>query len=114
MASFCTCFNSPWTRTDKTAVTYIEVALYKPPFLNVDLFKLFLYKEADRIPSQSSCLLTGSWYFSQQRVRYGFFFKHEFNVLDIKLLMIAAYLTLVEVIWLLFELVLIVLSTRTF
>ena len=34
-------------------------------------------------------------------------------MLDIKLLMIAANLTLGEVIWLLFELVLIVLRTRT-
>ena len=34
-------------------------------------------------------------------------------MLDVKLLMIAANLTLGEVIWLLFELVLIVLSTRT-
>ena len=39
--------------------------------------------------------------------------EHGFSVLDIKPLMIAANLTLGELIWLLFELVLIVLKTRT-
>ena len=58
----------------------------------------FLYKEADMIPSQSRCLLIGVLYFSQQRVRYKAFFEHGFSVLDIKPLMIAANLTLVEVI----------------
>ena len=72
----------------------------------------FLYKEACRIPSPSRCLLTGSWYFSQQRVRYHAFFEHGFSVLDIKPLMKAANLTLGEVIWFLFELVLKVLRTR--
>ena len=58
-------------------------------------------------------LLTGSWYFSQRRVRYRALFERLFSVLDIKPLMIAANLTLGEVIWLLYELDLIVLKTRT-
>ena len=66
----------------------------------------FLYKEACKIPYQSRCLISGSWYFSQQRVRYYAFFEHEFSVFDIKPLMTAANLTLGEVIWLFFELVL--------
>ena len=73
----------------------------------------YLYKEACRIPSSSRCLLNGSWYFSQQRVGYRAFFEHMFCVLDIKPLMKAANLILGEVIWLLFELVLIVPRTRT-
>ena len=73
----------------------------------------FLYKEACRIPSPSRCLLTGSWNVFMQRVRYLSIFEHEFSVLEIKHLMIAANLTLDEVIWLLFEQILIVLRTRT-
>ena len=70
----------------------------------------FLYKEACRILSPSRCLLTRSWNVSQQRVRYHAFFEHWLSVLDIKLLMVAVNLTLGEVIWLLFELVLIFLT----
>ena len=78
------------------------------------LFKLFSYKEACRIPSPSRCLLTGSWFFSQQRVSYRAFFENMFSEVDIKSLMTAANLTLGEVIWLLFfELVLRILRTRT-
>ena len=45
------------TRTDKTAVSYIKVELYKPPLFNVCLFKRFLYKEVCRIASlHAACL----------------------------------------------------------
>ena len=73
----------------------------------------FLYKEVGRIPSPSFCLITDSWNVSHQRIRYRAFFEHGFSMLDIKPLMIAANLTLGELIWLLFVLVLIVLETRT-
>ena len=73
----------------------------------------FLYKEACRFLSPSRCFLLFGWNFSQQRVRYQAFFVHGFSVIDIIPLMIAANLDLGEVIWLLFELILIVLKTRT-
>ena len=43
-----------------------------------------MYKEACRIPFPSRCLLSDSFYVSQQRVRYQAFLKHEFSVLNIK------------------------------
>ena len=82
------------TRTYKTAVTYIEVALYKAPYLNVDLSKLFsiLLSRQDPLPIQ--LIAYQQLYFSQQRVRFIAYFKHVFSVLDIKPLMIATNLIL--------------------
>ena len=47
-----------------------------------------MYKEAYRIPFLHTCLLSGSWYVFQQRVHYQAFLKHEYSVIDIKLVMI--------------------------
>ena len=65
------------------------------------------------IHSPSRCFLNDSWNVSQQRVRYLAFFEQGFSMLDIKSLMTALNLTLLEMIWLLFLLVLIVLRSRT-
>ena len=72
----------------------------------------FLYKEACRFPPPlAACLSVVGMFTNNDSLSC--LFRALFSVLDIKLLMIAAYLTLGEVIWLLFELVLKVLRTRT-
>ena len=71
-----------------------------------------LYKEACRIPSPSHCLLSGSRMSRNNEFAIGAF-RVRFSVLDYKPLMIAANLTHGEVIRLLFELVFIVVRTRT-
>ena len=43
-----------------------------------------MHKEAYKYIFPSRCLLSGSWYVSQQRVHYQAFFKQGFSVLDIK------------------------------
>ena len=64
------------------------------------------------IPSPSRCMHTAVG-MSPNNERLSGLFRARFSVLDIKPLMISANLTLGEVIWLLFELVLIVLRIRT-
>ena len=69
-----------------------------------------------KIPAESTHNLVACYrqlVFLRQRVRYLAFFENRFSVLDIKPLMIAANLTLGEVIWLLFELDLLVIRTKT-
>ena len=97
---------------DKTAVTYIEVGYKNHHFKCLFIYDFFLYKEACRFPSHPAACLPAVG-ISQQRVSYRVFFEHGFSMLDIKPLMIAANLTLGQVIWLLFDLVLIVLWTGT-
>ena len=58
------------------------------------------------------CLLKAVGISSNNDFVIGYFSSTDFSVLDIKNLMIAANLTLGDVTWLLFELVLIVLSAR--
>ena len=72
----------------------------------------FISKEACRISSPSHCLLSGSRMSRNNEFAIGAFLTR-FGVLDIKPLMNTANLTHGEVIWLLFELVLIVIRNKT-
>ena len=64
----------------------------------------FLYKEAYKIPSPSHCLINSSWNVSNQWFLFRVFIEDGLALLDIKSLMIAANLTLYEMILLIIEL----------
>ena len=79
--------------------------------MSIYLTNFYIRKPAGSPPIPAACLPSVG--ISPNNEFAHAFLKHKFSMFDIQPLMIAANLTLGEVIWLFFELVLLVLRTRT-